>query len=83
MFEDVGLYSTENQALYETRSSIMDKVLRNMIREVLNSTIDTLISNYLRKRVLTEDEDEYYSYLDPIQMASKSMLDNVMRQEIK
>ena len=78
MFEDLGLYSSENQALYETRGSIMDKVLRKMTREVLSYTIDSLVSTYLRNRVLTDD-DEYYSYIDPVAQASKSILDDVLR----
>ena len=44
LMEDVGLYSAENQWLYQTRSSIMDKVLREMIREVVNASINTMVN---------------------------------------
>ena len=55
--EDVGLYSTDNKALYEIRKNIMDKVLLEMSREVLRETIDTVVSQYLRKRALRGIED--------------------------
>lgn len=48
LFEDVGLYSSENQSLYQTRSSIMDKVLREMIRETVNDAINSMINQYMR-----------------------------------
>ena len=46
LIEDFGLYSAENQWLYQTRSrsSIMDKVLKEMIREVFNSSINTMVN---------------------------------------
>jgi hypothetical protein len=44
LFEDVGLYSAENQMLYSARSSIIDKVLRDMIRETVTASINTMIS---------------------------------------
>lgn len=39
LYQDVGLYSAENQSLYATRNSIMDQVLRAMTREVISSAI--------------------------------------------
>ena len=51
--EDVGLYSAENQSLYQVRSKIMDKVLRDMIRETVSASINTMINQYMRKRALT------------------------------
>ena len=41
--EDVGLYSTENQVLYEIRKNIMDKTLKEMTKDVLRETIDTVV----------------------------------------
>lgn len=42
--EDVGLYSQKNQVFYEVRLGILEKVMRQMTRECVNSTIDTLVS---------------------------------------
>lgn len=46
--EEVGLYSVENQVLYTIRKNIMDKVVKDMAKEVLLGTIDTVVSGYLR-----------------------------------
>lgn len=47
--------------LYSARSSIIDKVLRDMIRETITASINTMISQYMRKRALKgrpeDDED--------------------------
>tara|TARA_B110000285_G_C15089376_1_gene598179 strand:- start:912 stop:1112 length:201 start_codon:yes stop_codon:yes gene_type:complete len=46
--EEVSLYSTDNQVIYTVRKNIMDKVLKDMTKEVLLGTIDTVVSSYLR-----------------------------------
>ncbi len=51
IYENVGLYSEQNQALYQTRQSIMDKVLKQMTREVMTASINHLVSQFMRDRV--------------------------------
>ena len=51
IYENVGLYSEQNQALYQTRQSIMDKVLKQMTREVMTASINQLVSQFMRDRV--------------------------------
>ena len=96
-FEDVSLYSVQNQALYETRYSIMDKVMRDMTREVLNSSINTLVSQFMRKRATkytskaiaydqskADDllEDPFESRLDPLSAVAKSIMDSLIKKTL-
>lgn len=71
---------------YEVRQNIIEKVIREMAREALSSTIDTLVSNYMRQRVLTGPElsDPFESSLrrfDPVTLAARNMLDKIVREE--
>lgn len=96
-FEDVSLYSVENQALYETRYSIMDKVMRDMTREVLNSSINTLVNQFMRQRATkysrkaivydqkaADDllEDPLESKLDPLSAVAKSIMDSLIKKTL-
>ena len=65
----------------------MDKVIKDMTKEVLLGTIDTVVSGYLRQRALkggAEPEDPLDGkWLDPLALAAKSVMDGVLRKEIK
>lgn len=87
LYQDVGLYSAENQSLYQTRNSILDGVLREMAREVVNAAINTMVSQFMRKRAIGparyEEEDVLDNYLDPLSLAAKSIMDDLIRWEIR
>ena len=82
----MGLYSTENKALFEIRKNIMDKILYEMTKEVLRDTIDTVVGQYIRKRAMKgiEDPEDIFDAksLDPLAQATKSVMDGVLRKEL-
>ena len=57
-----------------------------MTREALSTTIDNLVSTYMRKRVLTGPEisDPFESSVrrfDPVTLAARNMLDKIVKEE--
>jgi hypothetical protein len=86
-YDDVGLQSVENQSLYEARNSIVTSVLRVMIREVINDSVNSIINGYMRSRSLyiePEDKNEPLNNpVDPLSLAARQILDDFMRVEIK
>jgi hypothetical protein len=85
--EEVSLYSVENQVMYTIRKNIMDKVVKDMTKEVLLGTIDTVVSQYLRQRALKGGKDPNDpldgKYLDPLALAANSLMNDVLRKEIR
>jgi hypothetical protein len=64
----------------------MDKVLRDMIRETVSASINTMINQYMRKRALKgrpeDDEDAINNVMDPIGLAARQILDDLLRKQI-
>jgi hypothetical protein len=44
--ENFDLYSPSERALYEIRGSIMEKVLKDMIKITLRDSMDRIVSEY-------------------------------------
>lgn len=68
------------------RQSIIEGVLRTMLREVLSTTIDSLVSQYMRKRVLSGPEvtdplENSVHRFNPVNLAARNMLDKIVREE--
>ena len=67
----------------------MDKVLREMIREVVNASINTMVNQYFRKRQLritdADDtgDDVLERIMDPLSRAGKQVLDDYIRRVIR
>lgn len=79
VYENFDLYSDENKILYEVRYSIMEKVIRDMIKETVKTSTDNIVNRYLNKRFREKDVDER----DPMSMVVKSLLDGVMKSQIQ
>ena len=47
VYENFDLYSDENRILYELRASLLDGVIRDMVKETVKTTSDSIVDNYL------------------------------------
>ena len=79
VYENFDLYSEENRVLYEVRASIMEKVIRDMVKETVKTSTDNIVNRYLNKRYREKDADER----DPLAMVVKSIMDGVMKKQAK
>lgn len=79
VYENFDLYSEESRALYEIRSSIMDKVVRDMLKDTMKDTSDQIVNSYLSKRFKDKDDDER----DPMRMVMINMMNRVMKDQIE
>lgn len=77
VYENFDLYSEENKILYEVRFSLMDKVVRDMVKETVKNCTDSIVNRYLNKRYRDKDVDER----DPLSMVVKSIMDGVMKKQ--
>ncbi len=50
IYENVDLYSDENKILFQVRQDIMEKVVRQMTKEVVKIAQDQIVNEYLNKR---------------------------------
>ena len=58
---------------------MMEKVLRDMAKDILRTATDKMVSDYLNKRFRSKHDDER----DPLRMVANSILDSVMRDIAK
>ena len=68
----------EASALVTGQRAILDNVMKQMLREIVNQSINALVNNYMRhrtKKAITEGENP----LDPIARLAAEMMDKVMR----
>lgn len=79
VYENFDLYSEENRVLYEVRAGIMEKVIRDMVKETVKNSTDNIVNRYLNKRYRQKDVDER----DPLAMVVKSIMDGVMKDQAK
>ena len=79
VYENFDLYSDENKIFYEVRGSMLDRVIRDMLSEILNNTTEKIVNDYLRKRYTQKDISER----DPLRLATNSIFDGVLRAQMK
>lgn len=58
VYENVDLYSDENKILYQIRGDILEKVVRDMAKDTLKVTTDSIVNEYLNKRFRSKTFDE-------------------------
>ena len=75
IYENVDLYSDENKILYQIRGEIMEKVVRDMAKQTLKVTTDSIVNEYLNKRVKSKGLEEH----DPMRMVVNDLMTKVMR----
>ena len=79
VYENFDLYSDENKIFYEVRGSMLDRVIRDMLSEILNNTTEKIVNDDLRKRYTQKDISER----DPLRLATNSIFDGVLRAQMK
>ena len=79
VYENFDLYSEENKILYEVRASYMDKIIREMVKDIVKTWTDNIVNRYLNKRYREKDTDER----DPLSMVVVSLMNNVMKDQAK
>ena len=79
VYENFDLYSDENKVLYEIRASIMERVIRDMVKDIVKTSSDNIVNRYLNKRFRQKDVDER----DPLSMVVASIMNGVMKDQAK
>jgi len=79
VYENFDLYSEESRWLYEVRASIMERVIRDMIKDIVKTWSDNIVNRYLSKRFRQKEPDER----DPLAMVVKGIMNDVMKVQVR
>lgn len=79
VYENFELYSPQERIFFEIRTSYLDSVIRDFLKEIVKGVSDDIVNSYLRKRFKDKDVNER----DPLRMVTNSMFDDVLRREMK
>lgn len=79
VYENFELYSPENRIFFEIRTSMLDTIVWEFLKEIVKGASDDIVNTYLWKRFKDKDINEW----DPLRMVTSGMFDEVLWWEMK